>query len=227
MSLSWRCVVRLCALMPLVGCGANPDATRSNADPQDHTWHSKAVYQGILATLIPLQVKDSDKVEAAEVVWRDLYPGMAGDPETKKLLARLYGATTATLVVLKKPPGDGYQPDFAPQQPTEAFLALWHLPGSVRLRDENAEPGVPASLLSVTLHMASFKAGPTVRGSYEVDATFLICNDYLLRHRKGYYLHHGFGSPTDPKIEVIAKGSIEELRVELDRKIEAWPPKSK
>jgi hypothetical protein len=152
--------------------------------------------------LIPVPQDPSEKAPPLEEVWRDLFPKMAKDAQTRQLIGEMLGRTPYQFVVLdsdekaaedalpKLPPAEGAI--ILGVGPSPTWREMWRHPNGVW--QSSTRPG-PDSLeadqyircLDVGLTLAYLEHSPS--GMAEIkNVEIMAANEYLVRHRLGCLL---------------------------------------
>lgn len=190
--------------------------------------------QGVLLLQIATDVKAARP--SALPVWRDLYPKLAVDGESQRLLQRLYpGAPVSCRVLNGDADFDEQAVETSKPESGPGVLLLLHarLPGEERIytgeqakglgydralygvlshgrvtRVRGGEPGLPDST-AAALDIAA----------KDREVLYLVTNDYLLRRAPGWQLVFRTGPGVSPEYVTKPQKNATDLRGELDRRV--------
>lgn len=224
-----------------VGCSSSsPTSPQSDASPPtrgDEWRDSRVTHSGLGVLLLPITTDAKAAPPSAVPVWRDLYPKLAADGESQRLLQRLYAGVRVDCRVLD---GDA---DFdekgveqaRPERGPAVLLSLHaRQPGQERTYDgeqakalgydralygvlsygrvirlSRGEPGLPDSAAAALDSVAD-----------DLEVLYLVTNDYLLRHAPGWQLNFRGGPGVSPDHVTKRQKNATDLRRELDRRVE-------
>jgi len=161
----------------------------------------------------------------AATVWRDLFPGMVADQETRALLRRLYGGLSVEAMALESEAADDGALVAPPSEGFAIALRLANLGAEVKktpdgetlfglmaLGRATSIAGAAPAAESLGGFADQLRAQPADRAAFALSA-----EDYLLRHQTGWLL---VGGPIfDDKQKLPANAT--EQRADLDRRIQA------
>lgn len=167
--------------------------------------------------------KAGDKARV-EQTWRDLFTGMARDPDTQKLLRRLHANLPVEFVVLdeKRAADDALMK--AP--PSEGFPFVLRV-ADLRIFKEETAAGEVVFRVIAFYHVTEIK--DAVVSDYRAElkepspeqALTLAMEDYMLRHAEDWII----GGPIfEEDLKMPAQAS--ERRVDLDRRIQTYTEKA-
>ena len=163
----------------------------------------------------------------AEAAWEELFPGMAADPATRKLLQRLYGGLPTEFVVLDKEASN----DALTQAPPEGFAISLRVANLGSHEQKTADGQTLFGLIALgrATHIKDAGSAGDVAGLLKAmtdrpsdgEAFGLAVEDYMLRHGTGWFV---VGGP------IFEQGKLpkdpQEHRADLDRRIQAFAEKS-
>jgi hypothetical protein len=151
--------------------------------------------------LVPVPVTPPAKAPPLEEVWKDLFPNMAKDAETKKLMGELLGGVPYEFVVLD--PDEKVPENFPSTPPHERAIilgvrpgastsAVWRSPNGTGERNTRPGPETPEAdkyirCLDVRLTLIYLEHSPS-GGADIKNVEILAANEYLIRHQLGCLL---------------------------------------
>jgi hypothetical protein len=178
-----RCLIGLCVFGLLAL--AVPGSGRAVA--QEIKWESTpdGIFSGLPVTLAPVGDLKKDKFPDANKVWGELLKDMAKDVESQKLLKKLLGCKELEIVVADKPPKEGFKPPQAKSK-SAIYLFFYQTAGTPGTDDLKG-----CHLASLTYY--GYATAPTRQWKEDkgdLVAIKLAINEFLVRKKINYYLHH-------------------------------------
>jgi hypothetical protein len=218
-----------------IGCGPGTSPTTSPGKPPEQWDDAVQVVSGTALVLVPLGPDGKADGKAAEALGRDLFGKLAEDPESQKLLRRLYGLPVEVVVLDGGASFDADAVEKARPEKGPAVLLSVHVeqPGQERRYegDQAKARGYDRSyfwtfsLGRVTRQRKDDPDRPRsvaealARQPNDRELLYLAANDYLLRHAPGWQLLFQ-GTGISPHAITKPARDATELRARVDRRID-------
>jgi hypothetical protein len=232
-----RCVAAvLLTTLALAGLGGGVwyivHVTSDHQRPRPLQWTQNArLDRGF--QLISVPQDPAGKIPPLEEVWRDLFPNMAKDAETSKLIAYLLGGAPHQFVVV-----DADEKAALPTVPPAEHIIIlgvrahptwnesWRHSDGARPSISQPGPQTPQAekyvrCVEVGLTLWHLEHSPSGRAESKI-VQLLAANDYLLRHRLGCLLC----AELTPDVFRAIVGSAERARAHHAREIEEYLTRS-
>lgn len=215
-------------------CQRNQPAPPSPAVTGTQSFDTAFWVKGWGFYLQPIKPGAKDGADKSMDVWRDLFTGMAKDPNTRELLTRLHGGwPTEIIAVDAKRATDQTAFNAPPPDGTAVVLRVADL--NLKQVDTKAGP-VPFREIVygrvIRIKGAGTSELPLKKEEPSPgDALELAVEDYVLRHTPGWVARRGTGPDTsfqdDQQLRRAAEEaklppSAEDQRRELDKRIEEY-----
>jgi len=201
--------------------------------------HESRSTPGNNAYLLPIKAGADESRQSPEKLWKTLAIDMAKDPETQKLLQKLFGGLRVKFVGQT---GNGHDRTFADKEEVDAgndvelVLCLNESDYVNKRLDEGQvfHYAVSSADVLAVVHVEVLKEekGPVAQGEDEMtfapdagEAMMLAVEDYLQRHPNGWRSVF-LGTNEHPAFEALSRiaptDTVERRRTDLDQRIKAF-----